>query len=185
MKANCGERTELCSQIESLQTIAKQLDEDADSLIWELRPIALDDLGLVAALSKYVENWSKHFGVCADVHAIGIEKGRLTMEMETVLYRIAQEALNNVAKHAAAGKVDILLECHPDQISLIVEDNGVGFDDEQIYGAADQRMGLIGMRERAALVGGTFAVESTPGNGSTVVVRIPAHNLGCGKTHNA
>jgi signal transduction histidine kinase len=185
LKANCGERTELCSQIESLQTIAKQLDEDADSLIWELRPIALDDLGLVAALSKYVENWSKHFGVCADVHAIGIEKGRLTMEMETVLYRIAQEALNNVAKHAAAGKVDILLECHPDQISLIVEDNGVGFDDEQIYGAADQRMGLIGMRERAALVGGTFAVESTPGNGSTVVVRIPAHNLGCGKTHNA
>jgi signal transduction histidine kinase len=110
LKASCGNRTELCGQIESLQTIARQLDDDVDFLVWELRPAALDDLGLVAALSKYVENWSKHFGVRGELDAIGIEKDRLTVEMETVLYRIAQEALNNVAKHAGAKKVDILLD---------------------------------------------------------------------------
>jgi signal transduction histidine kinase len=173
LKANCGNQTELCAQIESLQTISKQLDEDIDFLVWELRPTALDDLGLVAALSKYVANWSKHFGVCAELHATGMETGRLTMEMETVLYRIVQEALNNVSKHAHAAKVDILLERRFDQISLIVEDDGVGFDEKRTFGLDDRRMGLIGMRERAALAGGTLAVESNPGHGSTVVARIP------------
>jgi signal transduction histidine kinase len=185
LKADCGEQAELRIQIESLQTIAKQLDEDVDFLVWELRPAALDDLGLVAALSQYVRNWSKHFGVSAELHASGIEKDRLTIEMETALYRIAQEALNNVAKHARAQKVDILLECHSGQISLIVEDNGVGFEGERMLGAGDRGMGLIGMRERAALAGGTLVVESNPGSGSTIAVRIPAHNLGSGKTHNA
>jgi len=176
LKANCGDQTELCAQIESLQTISKQLDEDIDFLVWELRPTALDDLGLKAALSKYVANWSKHFGVCAELHAMGMERCRLTGETETVLYRIAQEALNNVAKHAQAAKVDLILECRSDQISLIVEDDGVGFDETRIFDAHDRRMGLIGMRERAALVGGKLAVESNPGNGSTIAVRIPTQD---------
>jgi signal transduction histidine kinase len=173
LKANCGDQTELCAQIESLQAISKRLDEDIDFLVWELRPTALDDLGLESALSKYAANWSKHFGVCAELHAMGIKSGRLTTEMETVLYRIAQEALNNVAKHARATKVDLILKSRSDQISLIVEDNGIGFDEKRKFGVDDRRMGLIGMRERAALVGGTLAVESNPGHGSTIVVRIP------------
>jgi signal transduction histidine kinase len=165
----------VCAQIESLQAISKRLDEDIDFLVWELRPTALDDLGFEAALSKYVANWSKHFGVCAELHAMGVENGRLTTEMETVLYRIAQEALNNVAKHARATKVDLIVERRLDQISLMVEDNGVGFEEKRTFVADDRRMGLIGMRERAALVGGTLAVESNPGHGSTIVARIPAH----------
>jgi signal transduction histidine kinase len=84
-----------------------------------------------------------------------------------------------------AAKVDILLEYRSGQISLIVEDNGVGFEEEQILGAGDQRMGLIGMRERAGLAGGTLVVESNPGSGSTIAVRIPMHNLESGKTQNA
>ena len=175
LKKDCGKQTKLCDQIESIQAICQQLDKDIDFLVWELRPTALDDLGLMAALSKYVRSWSMHFGVNAEVHAVGDRTHRLIGEIETVLYRIAQEALNNIAKYARAGTVDILLEYRPGQISMIIEDDGVGFDEAQTYHTVDEKgLGLVGMRERAALVGGTFDIESHPGRGSTVVVRIPA-----------
>jgi signal transduction histidine kinase len=181
LKSNCGGQTELCNQVEALQAIAKQLDADVDFLVWELRPTALDGVGLEAALSQYVRNWSKHFGIDAEMHAVGMEKDGVTIEMETVLYRIAQEALNNVAKHAKASKVDILLESRSGQVSLIVEDNGIGFEEHR---AGDRGMGLIGMRERASLVGGTLAVESHPGSASTLVVRIPTQNIREGDERN-
>jgi DNA-binding NarL/FixJ family response regulator len=94
-----------------------------------------------------------------------MEKDRLTNEIETVLYRIMQESLNNIAKHAGAENVDILLERRNNHISLIVEDDGVGFEAEQAFGAGREGLGLIGMRERAALVGGTLEIESSLGNG--------------------
>ena len=177
LKEGCGEQTELCEQIEQLQAIAKQLDGDVDFLVWELRPPALDDLGLLAALTNYVKSWSKHFIISAELHTSGMEKDRLTSEIETVLYRIMQEALTNIAKHAGAEHVDMLLERRNDHISLIVEDDGVGFEAEQAFGAGDKGLGLIGMRERAALVGGTLEIESSMGNGATVVVRIPVPNI--------
>ena len=177
LKEGCGEQTELCEQIDQLQAIAKQLDGDVDFLVWELRPTALDDLGLLAALTNYVKGWSKHFIISAELHTSGMEKDRLTSEIETVLYRIMQEALTNIAKHAGAENVDILLERRNDHISLIVEDDGVGFEAEQAFGAGDKGLGLIGMRERAALVGGTLEIESSMGNGATVVVRIPVPNI--------
>lgn len=102
-----------------------------------------------------------------------MKKHRLTGEIETVLNRVTQEALTNVAKYAKGERVDIILERLSDHVSLIVEDDGVGFDLEQPFGADDKGLGLIGMRERAALVGGTVAIESHPGRGVTVVVRIP------------
>jgi signal transduction histidine kinase len=177
LKEGCGEQTELCEQIDQLQAIAKQLDGDVDFLVWELRPTALDDLGLLAALTNYVKGWSKHFIISAELHTSGMEKDRLTSEIETVLYRIMQEALTNIAKHAGAENVDILLERRNNHISLIVEDDGVGFEAEQAFGAGDKGLGLIGMRERAALVGGTLEIESSMGNGATVVVRIPVPNI--------
>lgn len=175
LKKDCGEHTKLCEQIESLQSICQQLDMDIDFLVWELRPTALDDLGLTAALSKYVQNWSKHFGVEAEVQTVGRWEDRLTDEIEKVLYRIVQEALNNIAKHARAGRVDILLEDRAGQISLIIEHHSIGFTEAHRLAVADKGLGLVGMRERAALVGGTFAIESNPASGSTVVIRIPAH----------
>lgn len=184
LKKDCGEQTKLCEQIESLQSICRQLDKDIDFLVWELRPTALDDLGLMAALSKYVHSWSEHFGVEAEVHAVGKRNNQLTSEIETVLYRIAQEALNNIAKHAKAGSVDILLEYRPGQISMIIEDDGTGFDEKRRSDAVDRGLGLVGMRERAALVGGTFAIESHSGSGSTVVVRIPAQLAVDGEEQN-
>jgi PAS domain S-box-containing protein len=177
LKESCGEQMQLCEQLEQLQAIARQLDADVDFLVWELRPTALDDLGLLAALTNYVKSWSKHFVISAELHTSGMEKDRLTSEIETVLYRIMQEALTNIAKHAGAENVDILLERRNDHISLIVEDDGVGFEAEQAFGAGDKGLGLIGMRERAALVGGTLEIESSMGNGATVVVRIPVPNI--------
>lgn len=173
LKRDCGDDTRLCEQVETLQALAQQLDADVDSLVWEMRPMALDDLGLEAALNSYVQNWSKHVGIPVDLHSTAIDRGRLSIDIETVLYRIAQEALNNVAKHAHATNVAIVLEQLANQLLLIIEDNGAGFDLQAILQADEKGLGLIGMRERAALVAGTVEIESQPDSGTTIVVRIP------------
>jgi len=173
LKREHSRHTDLGEQLASLEMIARQLDADVDFIVWQLRPTALDDLGLAAALTDYVNTWSAHFGVGAELHLRGIEAGRLTDEIETAIYRILQEALNNIAKHAAARHVDILLEGRSDHVSLIVEDDGAGID-EKTVGSGDRRLGVIGMRERAALVGGTLDIESHHGHGTTVIARIPA-----------
>jgi signal transduction histidine kinase len=142
-----------------------------------LRPAALDDLGLDAALASYVQGWSEHFNVRAELHVSGMEANRLTTERETALYRVMQEALNNVAKHAHARQVIIALQCWSDRVSLIVEDDGVGFETERIVAGVAKQLGLVGMRERASLLGGTLDVESQPGRGTTVVARIPAESV--------
>jgi signal transduction histidine kinase len=166
-----GRRTNLGEQLASLEAITRQLDTDLDLIVSRLRPPALDDLGLVAALTNYVTRWSAHFDVHADLHAIGIQRGPLTDEIDTALYRIAQEALNNVAKHARAANVAILLDGRSDRVSLIVEDDGIGVDVESV--GSHHRFGVVGMRERAKLLGGTLDIESQSGKGTTVVARIP------------
>jgi signal transduction histidine kinase len=97
----------------------------------------------------------------------------LTSEVETTLYRIAQEALTNVAKHARATKVDVILERHDDSVFLIVEDDGVGFDPAEA-GSTGRGFGLLGMQERAALVGASLQIESAVGKGTTIFVRMAA-----------
>ena len=128
LKDRCGDDPRLGPQVTALEKVAQQLDQDVDHLVWELRPTALDDLGLRAALANYVQDWSVRAGVRADLHTTGLSADRLTSEVETTLYRIAQEALNNIAKHARAENVDVILERRPDHVSLIIEDDGVGFD---------------------------------------------------------
>jgi signal transduction histidine kinase len=103
----------------------------------------------------------------------------LTSEVETTLYRIAQEALNNIAKHACAAHVGIILERRSDQVWLIVEDDGVGFDMAKMDGDLGG-FGLLGMQERAALVGATLQIESAPGEGTTIYVRMPTTPVAVG-----
>jgi signal transduction histidine kinase len=168
-----GDRHEWRAHIESLQLIAQQLDRDVDHLVWELRPTALDDLGLRAALANYVQNWSTRVGISATLHTSGLMDDRLPSDAETALYRIAQEALTNVAKHARAENVGVILERRADHVLLIVEDDGVGFDP----GTAEspgQGFGLVGMQERAGLIGATLEIESSAGRGTTVFVRMNA-----------
>jgi two-component system CheB/CheR fusion protein len=167
----------LREQVERLEQIAMQLDADADFLAWQLRPPVLDDVGLAAALERRVKEWARYFNIHAEFHTSGFRQTRLAPEIETHLYRIAQESLNNVAKHAGASRVDVLLEYRKNYAVLIVEDNGQGFDPNQtaITGDEGKEFGLIGMRERAALFGGTVEVESAPDQGTTIFVRIPIH----------
>jgi PAS domain S-box-containing protein len=173
LKAQSVGRTDLRVQIETLEALAQQLDQDIAFRVWELRPTVLEDLGLQAALTNYVRTWSKHFGIHARLHTGQSIDERLTSRVETMMYRLAQEALNNVAKHARADHVDVALERGSEHVSLIVEDNGVGFDASNPE-AVGEGLGLIGMRERAALVGANLQIESTPGRGTTVIVRVPA-----------
>jgi PAS domain S-box-containing protein len=160
------------SNVEALEAVAQQLDRDVEHLVWELRPTVLDDLGLRAALTNYVQDWSSRVRVSADLHTTGLTDDRLSTEIETTLYRIAQEALNNIAKHARAEHVEIVLVRRPDHVSLVVEDDGVGFDPGTTSGAG-RGFGLLGMQERAAMVGATLEIESAVGEGTTILVRMP------------
>ena len=167
---------ELSAEIAETQAIAKKVDEGIDFLAWELRPAALDDLGLYAALTKYVREWTHYSGVPAELLESGIKKIRFVREIETNLYRIAQESLNNVYKHAGAKQVEVALEKRDGLIVLIVEDDGRGFNKKDKVNR-EKGIGLIGMKERAALIGGTLEIETAPGKGTTIYARVPVHSV--------
>ncbi|HEX7177307.1 MAG TPA: PAS domain S-box protein [Pyrinomonadaceae bacterium] len=174
IKDGCGEDSgKLSDQIKQAQAAAEQLDAEVDFLAWELRPAALDAGGLPAALENFIHEWTEHYGVKADFHTTGLGKRRLAPEVEINLYRIAQEALNNVVKHAEARRVDVILERRDGDVVLIVEDDGKGFD-PSAADVCEGSMGLLNMRERAALADGTIEIESAPGEGTTVFARAPA-----------
>jgi len=154
--------------------LAEELDRTADFLTWDLRPAALEHLGLPAALSALVSGWSERFGVIAEFRAPWPEGLRLAPETESNLYRVVQEALHNVAKHAQATHVIVFLEHQSDLIVLIVEDDGRGFSPDELASRSSAgHLGMLSMQERATLVGGELSVESTPGHGTSLFVRVP------------
>jgi PAS domain S-box-containing protein len=171
LKDASADRADWRAHVESIEAIAQRLDHDVDQLVWQLRPTALDDLGLRAALANYVQDWSARVGIPARLHSSGLMDERLPADVETALYRIAQEALTNVAKHAGASGVEVILERRADSVVLIVEDDGVGFEPASRE-TATEGFGLLGMRERASLVGAALEIESSPGNGTAVFVRM-------------
>ncbi len=176
LRDECRQDEAARSRIEEVQTLAASIDSEVDFLAWELRPTALDDLGLTAALTNFVREWSSHYHIPAEAHVTGFNSAalRLSPETETCLYRIAQEALNNVYKHAQAARVSVILERRGGDAVLVIEDDGVGFDASEATGWEDGRgLGLVGMRERAALLGGSVEVESTPGGGTAIFARVP------------
>jgi signal transduction histidine kinase len=154
--------------VAALRELVVSTLQDVRRLAVELRPSALDDLGLVPAVERLADTFAES-GVSVDVAAhIGPE--RLPGEVETTLYRIVQEAVTNVAKHAVAGHVSITLTRKSSSVVAIVEDDGRGFDP----GAARPGgLGLLGMRERLALVGGTLRIESADGAGTTIAAEVP------------
>lgn len=161
------------ARLRPLRGLVEEIGREVHELALELRPTALDDLGLAAALRNYVENWSARTGVAADFHAF--EGGRLGKAAETALYRVVQEALNNVLKHAKASRVGVLLKRRDGAVVAVVEDNGVGFDGDRGFADAQARgrLGLLGMRERLAAVGGELEVEASPGGGTAVFAQVP------------
>jgi signal transduction histidine kinase len=143
-------------------------------IIADLRPQILDDMGLAAALKWYVQNYQQRRSLPSELIVEGTPY-RLPAEYETVLFRITQEALTNIAKHARATCVIVTLSFSPVEVSLIVQDNGRGFDPEQALqrNGRNAGWGLLGMRERASLIGGQAAVESSPGQGARIRVTVP------------
>jgi PAS domain S-box-containing protein len=155
-----------------LQSLTAQIGSNLHRTAWELRPTSLDDVGLVRALETYIADWSERFGIRIDFHVAGIDEICFTSsEVESTAYRLVQEALTNVLKHAQAVTVSLVLERHEDWLQIIVEDDGRGFDPDAV--AIHRHLGLAGMRERLALVGGTLTIDSTIGTGTTLYFRIP------------
>lgn len=175
MMADADDLAAVRAQAAELRLLAARTLEEVHHLSRGLRPSVLDDLGLVPALERQLKECGASRGLATDFHAVGADDRRLPAPVEIAVYRIAQEALTNVAKHAGARTVSLLLERRADSVRLIVEDDGRGFDVEGVLSDTDVegRLGLLGMRERAALLGGSVAVESTPGRGTSVFAEIP------------
>lgn len=167
---------ELSRQVSESHKVATLLLENLRKVIWDLRPTILDDLGLVPAIRWYARSNLEGAGVQVEVGR-GNEAMRLPPHIETVLFRILQEAVSNILRHANAGKVSIHLRPQEGQVVLEVKDNGRGFDVEKTTGEAVTRkqLGLLGIQERVALVNGAVKVESKPGEGTTVRVNVPLH----------
>jgi signal transduction histidine kinase len=144
----------------------------------ELRPTVLDDLGLIPALHSFMKSFTKRTGI--HIRFTTITTGRIEQldnATRTVLYRVAQEALTNVARHAQASLVEVNIEKLPNAICLKIKDNGKSFQvDRVLHAKKNTRLGLLGMRERVEMVGGSFGVESAPGKGTTIRAQIPFNN---------
>jgi signal transduction histidine kinase len=166
------ERTDDEAAREALSDVRKLVVatlHDVRRLAVELRPRALDDFGLVPALERLIDAFQEQTGIEVDLEA-RLRNERLPMEMETALYRIVQESLTNVVKHARASRVSILLARKNGAVKAVVEDDGIGLAPGAIEG---EGVGLVGMRERVALLNGTVQIESLRGGGTTVAVEVP------------
>ncbi|HEX6704279.1 MAG TPA: PAS domain-containing protein [Albitalea sp.] len=160
-------------RIAQVQQVVRRIEDELDRLSYELRPLALDDLGLEEALRSHALAWSSESGVAMDVHTHGLRTGRLTPLVETTVFRVVQEALTNVRKHAGASRVGLIVERRLDELRVVVEDDGCGFDDASVVTAGGRHLGLRSMTERARLVAGQLEIESVPGRGTTVYLVIP------------
>jgi len=177
------------AQVANLKELSTRAIAEMRHLVADLRPPQLDDLGLVPALHWLADEWRDRLSIDVHVQVIG-HRHRLSPEVETVLFRIAQEALTNVAKHAQAQQAIVKLAFHQDQtpgaqsgVELIVQDNGVGMTPEQVTHrqVPHQGWGLAGIQERASLVGGTFDIDSAPGRGARLTIHIPLRTPGASR----
>jgi signal transduction histidine kinase len=141
---------------------------DVRRLAVELRPKALDDFGLVPALDRLATTFAEQTGMTIELED-RLGDRRLPPDAETALYRIVQEALTNTVKHAQAQHVSIFLTWREGGAAAVIEDDGRGFDPQH----GTEGLGLLGMRERLALLGGSLAIESSPGSGTTLVAEVP------------
>ena len=161
--------------VQELRDLTARALEDVRRVALDLRPTILDDLGLAAALEWRVDEFNKQEGVQASITIDGMAQ-RLPREMELVLYRVGQEALSNISRHAAASEVHVVLQRRSAHCILQVTDNGAGFDPAGVSARDGHGLGLVGMRERIAMIGGELEVASQPGAGAQITARVPWSN---------
>lgn len=164
-----GDET-VSERIDDLRDIVSRTLDEVRQMAWQLRPSALDDLGLISALHRYIDDYQQRFNVQVDFVTKDMD-GRLQMEIETSIYRVVQEALTNIARHAQATTASVIIDRRPNAIRIIVEDNGVGFVPPSRQ--ESKSLGLQGIRERAALFNGTLTIETEPGHGTSLFIEIP------------
>jgi two-component system, NarL family, sensor histidine kinase DevS len=160
---------EMKAAVGDVRELVRSTLQDVRELAVELRPKALDDFGLVAALERLTSSFQEQTGISLAFQST-LGPDRLLPEVETALYRIVQESLTNIVKHSRAAGVSILVGRKDGAASVVVEDDGIGFDPAR---TREEGLGLIGMRERVALLGGRLTIESRPGAGTTFVAEVP------------
>ena len=160
--------------LKDLQTQLNRGLQSMQRFVQDLRPSLLDDLGLIPAVRSLVKSLQESDGIDAELKILGGER-RFPPEVELLLFRIVQEALNNIRRHAHASEAQVVMEFGGDEVKVTITDNGRGFE---LQGGLDDlprsgKLGLAGMRERARLLGGTFEVKSMPGKGTTLTAEVP------------
>lgn len=167
-------RNDVRDELARLKELVKESLRELRRIIFNLRPMALDDLGLVPTLNRYLENLREQEAVPLHLTVKGVES-RMSSSKEVALFRMVQEAVNNARKHARASRIDVTIGFAGDRVHVTVEDNGVGFDLNALQAEwlDRQHFGLMSMKERIELLGGEFAVSSVPGKGTRIVARVP------------
>jgi signal transduction histidine kinase len=163
------EPAEIECRIDGLRDVVGRTLDEVRVISWQLRPSMLDDLGLTSALQRYIDDYQQRYAIKVDF-VFNAMAERLPVEMETSIYRIIQESLTNVARHAQASTASVMIDRRRSSVRLIVEDNGVGLDLNAVSGKS---LGLQGIRERAALFNGRLTIESQPGQGTSLFVELP------------
>lgn len=161
-------------ELENLKKLVKDSLKGMRQLIFDLRPMTLDDLGLIPATKRFLKDFESHFQISTNLLISGEEK-RLNQKAETGLFRIIQEALNNVAKHSQARKVRVAIAINQRYVIINITDDGKGFEVDRVLSGehSAERLGLLGMRERAELLGGKLTIKSSPGKGASITVNVP------------
>lgn len=157
--------------LDEVESLLEQVEQQLRNFSHELRPTVLDDYGLVPAVQTLAEKFSKRFGLPVSVD--GKVAPRLTKTIEAAMYRVAQEALNNVARHAKASRVNIRLWRTPGEFHCCIRDDGVGFDPAAVAKGSRNALGLLGIRERLNVLGGTLQIESAPQQGTELKILLP------------
>jgi two-component system sensor histidine kinase DegS len=166
-----GDPARARAELEQLKHLVRHSLQDVRKIIFDLRPLALDDLGLIPALRGYLGGLQERAGLKVDLHVAG-DPRRLPTALEVALFRLVQEALHNVRKHAGTDAADVRVEFGEAEVRVTVADRGRGFDPGAAAGASD-RLGLRSMRERAELFGGSLTLRSSPGRGTVVAATFP------------
>jgi|SRR5579884_502533 len=162
-------------RIDEVKTQVGKIMEELRRLSYDLRPAILDELGLVPTLRWYIEEYSKRTRTAVHLQTTGLQK-RLSAKIEILLYRVIQEALTNVAKHAQAESVILSLEKKDVHVHLYITDDGKGFEVKRYFSSPPmirRGLGILGMKERVELAGGTFFIDSDPGQGTRISIKVP------------
>lgn len=168
------ESAQLKEKLAELRILAARTLDELRHIATELRPSLLDDVGLVSAVQRYAKEYSSKTGISVDCQLSDLDKLCLPPEVEVTVYRIMQETLTNVAKHAEASSVSVVAGLRNSTLVMVIEDDGKGFDVEKVMAQADdEKLGLFGMQERASLIGGKVIIESKPGEGTTLFLDLP------------